>query len=397
VNHGFSIVLVLAVAGSACVGRVIESRPTPGVPSGVPAVYQPAYSEIAGELDRQLPVLGVSTPKTSTAFGVELVPASSNRGTDLLQEQTPHAVALTLDRLQSLGVNLVTLSLQYPVLNRATPRSADYREFYRRVAGDVRARGLKLVVEMRTAPREPELGKLGDIRGVKREALLGGLRAMAETVIADLQPDFLTVLTEPDTLARDTGLSFSPAEFARAAAQIVRELPHPGVRLGAGAGAWSSSEYVKALAALPELDYLDLHIFPVQHGLAADRLAKAADIARSKGKRVSIGQAWLYKGAARELRTISPVEALGRDALEFWQPLDQNFIRLVVELAQRVDAEFCSFVGMKYLFAYLPLTMDTARMTAPELMQASDRAAADTIRAGRLSATGEVLKRLMGP
>lgn len=397
-KRGFSIVLVMALTASACVGRVIESRPTPGVPSGVPAVYRQAYAEIAGELDRQLPVLGVwSAGRTSTAFGVELTTANSRHGTDLLQEQVPQAVALTLDRLHALGVTFVTLRLQYPVLNHATPRSAEYRELYRRVAGEVRARGLKMVVEMGTASREPELGKLGSIRGVKREALLGGLREMAETVIADLQPDYLTVLTEPDTLARTTGLSFSPSEFARAVAQIVRDLPHPGVRLGAGAGAWSSAEYVKAISALPELDYLDLHITPVQHGLAADRLAKAADVAHSKGKRVSIGEAWLYKGAARELRTISPVEALGRDTLEFWQPLDQEFIRLVFELARRVDAEFCSFSGTKYLFAYLPMNQDTARMTAPELVQASDRAAADSIRAGRLSETGEVLRGLMGP
>ena len=51
---------------------------------------------------------------------------------------------------------------------------------------------------------------------------------------------------------------------------------------------------------MPELDYLDFHIYPVQYGFASDRVLKAAETARAKGKRVSIGEAWLYKVSSRE-------------------------------------------------------------------------------------------------
>jgi hypothetical protein len=392
--------VAIGLAAAGCVSRVIESRPTPGVPSEVPEAYRAAYAEIAAELDRQLPF--VSLPwggkQTATAFGVELLVADSNRGPDLLQEQALPAVALTLDRLSALGVKSVALSLQYPVLTRGFARSSDYREFYRRVAAEIHRRGLAIVAEMGAAFAEPELSRLGaGVRGVSRDALNAGLREMAEAIVADIRPDFFTVLSEPDTLARNTGLSFTPSEFARTVAHVVKGLPHTGVRLGAGAGTWTAHEYFKALAALPELDYLDLHIYPVQLGFASDRVVKAAETARAKGKGISIGEAWLYKVTARELRTIAPAEAFGRDAFAFWQPLDQDFIQLVVDLARRMDAEFCSFFWMKYLYAYLPLTPETARMSPGELMRASDQLAAENILNGRLSATGERFKSLIAP
>jgi hypothetical protein len=391
--------LVLGLASAGCVGRVIESRPTPGVPSGVPEAYRAAYGEIAAELDRQLPFVTLpwGGKRTATAFGVELLAANSSRGPELLQAHVMAEVGLTLDRLAGLGVRCVALSLQYPVLTRGYPRSADYREFYRRVAAEIRSRDLKIVAEMGSASAEPELGRLGGVRGVRRDALNSGLREMAEAIVADIRPDFLTVLTEPDTLARNTGLTFTPSEFARTVAHVVRGLPHDGVRLGAGAGTWTSHDYFKELARLPELDYLDLHIYPVQHGFASDRALKAAETARAGGKGVSIGEAWLYKTSSREWRTVSAVEAFGRDAFAFWQPLDQDFIRLVVELARRIDAEFSVFSWTKYLYAYLPLTPETERMPPGERMQASDRAAAENIVAGRLSATGERFKSLIAP
>jgi hypothetical protein len=169
------------------------------------------------------------------------------------------------------------------------------------------------------------------------------------------------------------------------------------VRLGAGAGTWTSHDYFKTLAALPELDYLDLHIYPAQYGFASDRAVKAAEVAHARGKGIAIGEAWLYKVNTRELRTIAPAEAFSRDAFAFWQPLDQDFIRLVVDLARRIDAEFCSFFWMKYFYGYLPLTPETARMSPGERMQASDRLAAENIVAGRLSATGERFKSLIAP
>ena len=114
------------------------------VPQEVPEKYRAIYREIDAEIDRQLPLVPLPWgQKTGTVFGVELLAANRNRGEALLGEQILQATALTLDRLKALGVQSVSLRLQYPVLTRNHPRTADYREFYRRVAAEIRKRGLE--------------------------------------------------------------------------------------------------------------------------------------------------------------------------------------------------------------------------------------------------------------
>jgi len=358
------------------------------------------YRELDAEFHRQLPLIPLpwGQRNSRTAFGVELLAANSRRGEALLNAHVLNTSALVLDRLKALGVSCVSLSLQYPVLTRADPRSPEYRAFYRNLAAEIRHRGLAIVAEMGSASREPEFSQIGaDLRGITRERFNNGLREMAEAIIADIRPDYLTLLSEPDTQTRNTGLAFSPTEFAETIRQVARGLHPPGTRIGAGAGTWTTLEYFKALAALPELDYLDLHIYPIQHGFAAERVIGAADIASSHGKAIAIGAAWLYKAWGREFDRISPVEAFSREVYSFWQPLDGHFIERVVNLARRIDAEFCSFFGMKYLYGYLDYSADTRRLEPRELMRRSDQLAYENLRKGVLSATGEKFVEILKP
>jgi hypothetical protein len=393
-------IVILAVLTAAGCRRVHEAVPVHAVPGEVPESFQMIYRELNAEFHRQLPLVPLpwEQKKSRTAFGVELLAASSDRAEALLAEQALTATALTLDRLKALGVRGVSLSIRYPLLTGAHPRAAEYRAFYRGLAAEIRRRGLAIVVTMGSASREPELSRIPtDYRGLSRERFSAGLREMAEAVVADIRPDGLTLLSEPDTQTRNTGLAFSPAEFASVVKRVARGLNRPGIRLGAGAGTWTALEYFKALAEIPELDYLDLHIYPIQHGFAAERAVKAADIARSHGKGIAIGEAWLYKSWGRELNRISPVEAFGRDMYSFWQPLDEHFIDLVVRLASHLDAEFCSFFWMKYFYGYIDYNADTSRLEPGERMKMSDRVADENIRKGVLTATGEKFKEVIKP
>jgi hypothetical protein len=269
-----AVLIPLCLLAAACVQRVLESAPAHNVPAEVPEIYRAIYGEIDAEIDRQLPLVPLpwGQKKTDTAFGVELLTANSNRGEALLNERVLQENALMLDRLKSLGVQCVSLSLQYPVLTRNYPRTAEFREFYRNVAGEIRKRGLLIVAEMGSAFPEPEFSQIKvDYHGLKRERFNTGLREMAEVIISDIRPDFLTILSEPDTQTRNTGLPFSPSEFTATVRQVAKDLEHRAVKLGAGAGTWTSVDYFKSLAALPELDYIDFHIYPVQYGLASDR------------------------------------------------------------------------------------------------------------------------------
>lgn len=398
-KRGLVAVMILAVAAAGC-RRIHEAVPVYAVPAEVPEPFQMTYRELDAELQRQLPLIRLpSAPKAGrTAFGTELPVAGSHRAGALLNEGAWETIAIALERLKTLGVRCVALGLSYPVLTRDHARTPEYRSFYRRLADEIRRRGLTIVVAMGSAPRDSELGRTGaDVRGPSRGRFNAGLREMAEAVLSDIRPSYLTLLSEPDTQTRNTGLAFSPSEFAATVKLVARGLDRAGARLGAGAGTWAAQDYFKALAAIPELDYLDLHIYPIQYGFAAERALKAAEVARSNGKRVAIGGAWLCKVWGRETSRIAPVEAFSRDVFSFWQPLDGHFIELVVDLAQRIDAEFCSFSGTKYLYGYLDYDAETGRLSSEELIRLSDRMAEENIRKGALGPTGEKLRRMIKP
>ncbi|MDO8944231.1 MAG: hypothetical protein Q7U75_13710, partial [Desulfobacterales bacterium] len=370
------------------------------VPGKVPEPYRVIYRELEAELSQLNPILAAAWGrKTSpTAFGVELLVANRNRGEDLLNEQVLQVTALTLDRLKQIGVKSVSLSILYPILTRSFPETPAYRELYLKVAAEVRQHGLLLVVEMGTMFREPEFSWVPvDSKGLTREVFNAGLREMAEAVIANIHPDYLTVLSEPDTQARNTGLAFSASQFAATVKSAVRGLDPGSTWLGAGAGTWLALDYFQALVDIPELNYLDLHIYPIQHGFASARVLKATEAAKARGKGISIGNAWLYKISGRELGRINPVEAFARDAYEFWQPLDERFVATVVNLAHTIQADFCSFSGTDLLYAYVDYTPETSRLEPAQLMLASRAAVAEKILAGKLSGTGERFKDLIAP
>ena len=391
------VALVLAACGC---GRSVPGVAIDPVPAKVPEAYRAVYRELESELSLLNPILAAPWGRKTgaTAFGVELLVANRNRGEDLLNEQVLQASALTLDRLKQIGVKSVSLSIQYPILTHSFPETPAYREFYRQVAAEVRQRGLLLVVEMGTMSRAPEVSRVPvDYSGLTREHFNAGLREMAAAVIADIHPDYLTVLSEPDTQARNTGLAFSASQFAATVKSALTGLDPGSTWLGAGAGTWLALDYFKALADIPALNYLDLHIYPIQHGFASARVLKATEAAKARGKRVSIGNTWLYKISNREFGRTNPVEAFARDAYSFWQPLDERFVATVLNLAHAIQAEFCAFSGMDLLYAYVDYTPETSRLAPAQLMQVSRAAAAEKILAGTLSGTGERFKDLIAP
>jgi len=393
----FAAVLLQALL--SCSGP--HNLPAPGERyARVPEAYRTLYRRLETRLEkarRRVAALPRSGPDT-TAFGAELLVANSNRGKALLSRRTLEATILTLDRLQALGVRCVALSIQYPVLVPSFPDYSKYLAFYREVVRRIRRRNLTLVVEIGTTFREPEFADLKvDYRNLTPARFRAELRQMAASIVEHLQPDYLTLFTEPDTQSRNTGLEFTVPEFAAAVRRAAAGLSRRGLHLGAGAGTWSSMQYFAALADIPELDYIDLHIYPIQRDFLADKVLRVAALARRRGKSVSIGEAWLYKVADRELGRISPVRVYARDVYSFWQPLDQAFLEVVVGLAQRVRAEFCSFFWMKYFYGYLDYNSKTRRLSPGRLLSASSAVAGRNILNGTLSSTGEKFKTLIAP
>jgi hypothetical protein len=218
---------------------------------------------------------------------------------------------------------------------------------------------------------------------------------MAEIIIEDLRPDYLTIFTEPTTQSRNTGLNFSISNFAETIHHVVDGMPPKGVRLGAGAGTWEHFEYFTALMKIPQLDYIDMHIYPIQGELVLDKVIKIARQARRHQKDVSIGEAWLYKVSKKEFRTISWETAFGRDVYSFWQPLDSLFIEVMVNLSHHVEAEFCSFFWMKHLYGYMDYNSQTKTLRLQQKINKMNAIAGQHIINNTLSKTGEKFKTLI--
>ena len=389
------ITLLLALFG--CAGERYAATATPDG-KVIPAEYRALYDELATKLGHLRNRIGSaeSSKTAKTRFAVELLVANSNRGEILLTDRVFRATVLTLDRLQSLGVQCVALSIQFPVLVRSQPRASEYLNFYKRVIREIRQRGLAVIVEMGTLFREPEFSKLRiDYSHLTLEIFKVQLREMAQIIVTGLKPDYLTILTEPDTQSQNTGLDFSVSNFSSTIQYVVKGLQPSGVQLGAGAGTWSPMGYFSALVKIGQLDYIDLHIYPIQRNFVINRVDRIARIAAAHDKKISIGEAWLYKVSQRELGRIKPLTAFTRDVYSFWQPLDSMFIEMLVDLSRRADAEFCSLFWMKYLYGYIDYNSRTRTLAPQQLINMSDEAAGRRILDNRLNQTGELFKDLI--
>jgi len=146
--------------------------------------------------------------------------------------------------------------------------------------------------------------------------------------------------------------------------------------------------------ARTELDFINVHIYPVDGDLLARALV-IADIARRHGKSVAVHEAWLYKWRRGE-RTgvVASGDIYARDAFSFWQPLDQKFLTALVTLAHAKRLEYVSPFWSNYFFAYMDYEAAKSIPTSQRMkraMLAGIAAAAD----GRLTATGQTYSALI--
>ena len=388
------MVVLVGCSGGKPAGRNNETAGN----AMVPYPYRTLYNELYNKLDRLRTAVNSqwNGKKSAVSFGVELLVANSNRGEILLTDRVFEATRLTLERLKDLGVHSIAISIQYPILTSSFPRVAEYRKFYKQVAEEIRRRGFVLIVEMGTMFREPEFSKLKiNYHGLTLRQFGDELRAMAEAIITHMRPDYLTLLTEPGTQTQNTGLDFSVSNFTAIIQHVASGLNRSGVRIGAGAGTWDDMAYFKALARIPQLDYLDLHIYPIQRDFVIDRAWQVTAMAQRYNKSVSIGEAWLYKVSERELGKISPVKAFARDVFSFWQPLDIMFLETIINLSHQIQADFCSFFWMKYLYGYLDYNSKTRRLTPQQLINRVDSLAGGQILDNRLNDAGNRFKTLI--
>jgi len=378
------------------------SQPAPPVPTE----YQDLHDELAAAVISFRSEIAESWNglPTGVDFSAYLTTADSARGEALLAPTQGDAVRLELDSLKALGVRAVSLNINFPMLYAPFHESqADYQrylDFYERVARDVRARGLALVVG--TQVLFTEGGYVGwDLAPYYDSLTLAqysqGRMEVARTIATRLRPDYLAVVQEPDTEAAQAGKP-ELGTLDGAAAQLdlmlagVRAAGVEGVALGGGIGTWMPDYATWAERfASADVDFLDMHVYPANRDFLSRALA-IADIARAHGKRVGMTEFWLYKIRDSELRAIHFGTILARDTFSFWAPLDGLFLETMTEFAELKALDFMSPFWSGYLHAYVdygPLTRDLPPDALNALAQAAQAAA---ILAGTYTSAGLAFK-----
>ena len=231
----------------------------------VPAEFQQHYAFLTNKLDAIESRIDAEWDggKHGMLFSTELLAANSNRGEDLLESQLRQGIPFILDRLTELGVNMISVALDFPILCDDFPRNDEYLDFYTFVGEEVRKRNMKLLVGAQTIFSDTAWSNLKvDYSGYTIESYTAEKRRMIEKIIEHVRPDYLTIENEPETMAYNTGLDFSVDNVIQIIHGLTNGLDRNNVRIGAGTGTWDDPAYIDRMLDETSIDFIDIHSRP---------------------------------------------------------------------------------------------------------------------------------------
>ncbi len=373
--------------------------------SPVPSEYHDLYTLLETKLQAAERALSThwDSQRYATVFGTELLAANSNQGERVLGAQAWQSILFNLDRIQFLGVRAVKVAVKYPILMPAFPHSREYLALYKKLGDELRRRSLKFLVQMMPGFKPSALSALpveSYYANLTLERYKQEKRQMAETIIREIHPDYLTVENEPTTAQENTGLPFTVQNFTEIVRYILDGLDRDGVLVGAGAGTWDNLAYLESLAQNTSVDYVDMHIYPVNFDFLIDKTITIADVTKQYNKKLVLGEAWLYKSRDTELGGPAVAAAPGlyaRDVFGFWEPLDTKFVETIWKLSHFLKLDFASFFWMRYFFGYVEYTERTKNLSPAELFQLANLEAAKNMLQNppKLTQTGLAFRRLI--
>lgn len=374
----------------------------------IPSRYASVYEELEQILDKFLTRLNTAWDgsKSPVIYSTSLISANSNSGEKLLAPETLQRSIQLLNALQTLGVTGVQIDINFPIFHPRFHRTQEeyqrYLTFYKKLAEEIRRRNLKFSVESQVTLSNTGFSDLPAGQFYKELGHEEYKRARLETlrtIVRELRPDYLSMGQEPDTEKSETGQRFETADAYRDMIAFfssnLREIAK-GTLLGAGIGTWQKSyeDYVNKLAQVPELDFINIHIYPIHNDLF-DRAIKIADLAHRYEKRVVVGEAWLYKLGRREAREANKGEVLSRDIFSFWEPLDKKFLEGLVKLAHYKKVDYISPFWSTNFFGVVEYTKETAGVGPLARLSLGRREAYKNLHVGRLTETGKFYRQLI--
>ncbi|MFN2169118.1 MAG: hypothetical protein ACK2U9_23030, partial [Anaerolineae bacterium] len=381
-------------------------------PSGAPAAHCQELASYLADFQQTVCSLGLPDPGYYPRFAADLDQANANQGTNLLDNNNLALLDAELDRLAEIGVSVIRVDIGYPFLTPAfhtllssidpsyTYTADDYLAFYAGAVTKIRARGFQVHIEHDaildglavTSPR-PYFDMIRALDpAAARERYRQERAAEARLILTQLAPDYFTLLTEPET-ANDTfgtidgQVLFTPEEWQDYLDYALGLFPAHNTQLGAGAGTWDDEQYMDLFAPMPELAYIDLHIYPATNGHQnyLDRTLEWMDHVRSldPGKSITIGESWLYKAGAAEVASgnLDNIEIMSRDVFSYWAPLDQKFIELYSRACRAKTCEVYTPFWTRNLYAYLDYA-EAAGLPPLQRIHAEEMAAYDNKQLG---------------
>jgi hypothetical protein len=181
-------------------------------------------------------------------------------------------------------------------------------------------------------------------------------RSQAQIIIDDLKPDYLSVLTEPDTYADTFDL---PLDTPSAASTLVKAelsgLKRHSTKVGAGTGTWSEPAIDRALLAHTSIDYLDVHVYPFNPRFVAN-LSEDVAMAKAAHKPLVMDETWLNKPTSGQGEgPAGAPENLKVKSYGFWEPLDETYVSAMVRYVRAEGFSYMAFFdGARAFFGYLP-------------------------------------------
>jgi hypothetical protein len=322
----------------------------------VPQKYLSVYDTYVAGLKRYDAFLdrSVGDRHNPVLFGAELLAANSNRGEALLEPRTLRSVELTVDRFRELGLNGVTVAIGYPILTDDAPHSTEYLSFYKSVADLVHKKGMILCVKLHVLFSGTVFSPLkSDFSKLTVEMLAHQKRLMAERVISEMAPEYLTLGGEPDTEAKLTGTRKldDPETYAGMVRIILKDLKKGNTLVGVGQGTWSTPAFAKAYAKT-DVDFINIHIYPFGKKVL-DVLGQIIATAKESNKRLILDECWLYKMLPGEGGSVAAAaDIYRRDIYDFWEPADELFLEAMAKLASQNHIEYVSPFWSHCFFAH---------------------------------------------
>ncbi len=374
---------------------------TSAIKAQIPDEYQELYQFVEDKLvfiDSTI-TANWDGEKYCTSYCTNLLPASSNKGEHLLgQLPELYAVKGNLNAIDSLGVECIDLTIQYPILVNSFPRSDEYLEYYKQVVQEIRNRGKKLLIGCQSTFRDSVFGQL-DVSefyiGLTTERYKTEKAQMLQTIIDSLQPNYITLEMEPSTQEMNLGLDFSVDSVMDYIDYFMNHVEFNDALVGSGSGTWDSMDFIDTIARRADIDYIDYHIYPVNLDFFVDKVFKIDSLAKLYDKKLIIGECWLHKVTDDEFSELSYLDVFSRDVFSFWIPLDSLFIESIVKLSHYSKIEVTSLFWANFFFAYLDYDEELGNMSPGELYDTVFKAATPNIISITFSPIGELYEYLI--